>query len=91
MLSGLLGGLFGLGKPSRPEKIEEPPSNPISSLLSGGDPMGSLAGMLGGIGLEGQESMSSSGAPSYKPPSGSTRDVAVLITGCQAHETSVST
>lgn len=33
--------------------------------------------------------MSSAGAPSYKPPSSSTEDVAILITGCQDFETSV--
>lgn len=70
----------------------------LSSLMGGGggntsstsasqDPMSMLTGMLGGLGLQGQED--SSGAPPYNPqhqPLG--KDVCTLITGCQANETS---
>lgn len=44
--------------------------------------------MLGGMGLEGTEK--DDDAPAFRPPAGSTKDAAVLITGCQSHETSVS-
>lgn len=64
-------------------------ADPLQAILAGGDPMGSLHGMLGDLGLQGQEPLSDD-VPHYKPPSGSARDVAILITGCQAHETSVS-
>lgn len=56
-------------------------NDPLSQLLGGGDPLGNLTSMLGGLGLEGQKPMSGSGAPPFKPPTGSTRDVATLITG----------
>ena len=88
LITGLIGGfLGGLGKPDPPPQ-QEKPQNPMSQLLSGGDPINSLTGMLGGMGLSGEQSVTSSGAPAYKPPKSSTRDVALLITGCQAHETS---
>lgn len=82
---------FGSAQPASSTPSGLSAQNPLAMLLSGGDPMGSLTGMLGDLGLQGQNSVTSEGAPPYKPtPSGATRDVAILITGCQAHETSVS-
>lgn len=62
-------------------------SDPIQALLAGGDPMGSLHGMLGDLGLQGTEPLPED-IPHYSLPAGSTKDVAILVTGCQAHETS---
>jgi len=72
---------------AKPEKDQS--SQQQSS--GGSDPLASLFGGLGGMGLGGQESVSSAGAPAYKPPSSSTKEVATLITGCQSHETSAGT
>ena len=62
----------------------------ISGLLGGGggDPMSNLQSSLKGMGVEGSELIAQSGAPTNKPPSNSTADVATPITGCRSHETS---
>ena len=82
-LMGLLGG--------GAKRNSSSSGNPLGDILGGDDPLQSMLEMLGGLGLEGQESVTSSGAPAYKPSKESlSEDRAVLVTGCQAHETSVS-
>ncbi|CDF37365.1 metacaspase type II, MCP1 [Chondrus crispus] len=74
-------------------------SNPLASMMGGGatetetaapqsqNPMAMLSGLMGGMGLGGQED--SGDAPAYNPAhQPMSRDVCTLITGCQASETS---
>ena len=74
-------------------------SNPLASMMGGGatetetaapqsqNPMAMLSGLMGGMGLGGQED--SGDAPAYNPThQPMSKDVCTLITGCQASETS---
>lgn len=91
MMVSLVASCMKSKSSSSATQTESSGANPLVSILGGGDPMANLTQMLSGMGLQGQEPVTSTEAPPYKPTaSGATKDVAVLITGCQAHETSVS-
>ena len=75
--AAMLGGFLG----SKPEPAPAPTQSSASQ-----DPMSMLTGMLGGLGLQGQEP---SAAPPYNPQHQAlSGDVCTLITGCQSNETS---
>lgn len=77
-LAGLM-GMVGGGSTTTATETAAPPQSQ--------DPMSMLSGLMGGMGLGGQEE--SSAAPSYNPAhQPMSRDVCTLITGCQSDETS---
>ena len=80
----LLGAMLGGGKTSNSTHTSS-----HTSSGAGSDPLGMVCNMLGDLGLGGAQSVTSAGAPPYKPTHNPlSPDVGVLITGCQAHETS---
>lgn len=72
----MLLGCFGKSQGQDPGQ-----NDPLSQLLGGGYPFWYLTGMLGGLELEGQKPMSGSGAPPFKPPTGSTLCYVVAYSG----------
>lgn len=83
--SGGLGGLVSsfLGGGNDEPSYSQPSPEP------GSDPSSALGSMMSNLGLEGSQGYASSEAPPYNPQHKPIEeDVCVLITGCQAHETS---
>lgn len=80
-LGGLVSSFLGGGN--------DEPSEPSPSSQPGNDPSSALSSMMSNLGLQGSPDYASSQAPPYNPNHKPIpEDVCVLITGCQAHETS---
>lgn len=82
--SNPLASLFGGSSKAEEEQ------DPLSAMLGGDDFESTISNLFGQVGLQNSSSVSGNDAPAYRPTTKKLdENVAILITGCQANETSV--